>query len=58
MISIGCPWCDHQLSLSPQAFADEALVCNECSTRIDLAVGPATLVVAVEPREPALLLAA
>ena len=58
MISIGCPWCDHQLSLSPQAFADEALVCNECSTRIDLAVAPAAVVVPMEPQVPALPLAA
>ena len=58
MISIGCPWCDHQLSLSPQVFADGVLVCNECSTRVDLALGPAAVIIPVEPQVPALLLAA
>ena len=48
MIGFACPWCDHQVSLSPHAFAQEAVVCGECSTTIDLAVSP---VIGVAPTD-------
>ena len=48
MIGFACPWCDHEVALSPQSFAAEAIVCGDCSTRIELSVGPAIAPVVVE----------
>jgi transcription elongation factor Elf1 len=41
MIGFACPWCDHEVSLLPQAMAAGSMVCPECSTQVDVAVVPA-----------------
>ncbi|GEM_PF-3462296 len=40
MNGFDCPWCDHEVSISPQAFAAGSVVCPECSTQVDVVVVP------------------
>ncbi len=39
MDGFGCPWCDQEVSVGPQAWAAGSIVCPACRTQVDLAVG-------------------
>jgi hypothetical protein len=39
MITLPCPWCDHEVSLADLAAAS-SLRCDECATVVDLAPAP------------------
>ncbi len=43
MNGFDCPWCDQEVSFSPQAFAAGSVVCPECSTQVDVVVVPAAV---------------
>jgi hypothetical protein len=43
MVTIPCPWCDHEVAMTEAALSEGRLRCGECATVVDLAPEPASL---------------
>ena len=41
MVTIPCPWCDHEVAMPDASLAATQLRCDECATVVDLAPEPA-----------------
>ena len=60
MIGFECLWCDHRVTLYPDALAAGSITCPACLTQVDLFVGPVSVVTPLRgtPAENDLALAA